>query len=82
MPGTDLPLGAHFSAPFFCQAGRHKLSSRRIGIGNAKTDRVFFYSGFLIRLAISPMMPRRKASTQMTKITPCTTVTQAPSCAR
>ncbi len=30
----------------------------------------------------SPMMPRRNASTQTMKITPCVTVTQAPNCAR
>jgi hypothetical protein len=30
----------------------------------------WLYKGFLIQLAISPMMPRRKASTQTTKITP------------
>jgi hypothetical protein len=32
--------------------------------------------------ASSPMMPRRNASTQTTKMTPCATVTQAPNWAR
>jgi hypothetical protein len=40
------------------------------------------YRGFLIRLAISPTTPRRKAITQTTKMRPWVTVTQAPSCAR
>ncbi len=31
---------------------------------------------------ISPMTPRRNASTQITKITPCVTVTHWPNCAR
>jgi hypothetical protein len=39
-------------------------------------------SGFLITRASSPTTPRRKASTQSTKMIPCTTVTQAPSWAR
>jgi hypothetical protein len=39
-------------------------------------------SGFLINRASSPTTPRRKASTQITKMLPCTTVTQAPSWAR
>ena len=40
------------------------------------------YSGFLISLPSSPITPRRKLSTQITKIAPCTTVTQEPICAR
>src|SRR5713101_4126295 len=40
------------------------------------------HSGLLISRASSPTTPRRKASTQITKITPCTMVTQAPSWAR
>ena len=39
-------------------------------------------SGFLITRASSPTTPRRNASTQSTKMIPCTTVTQAPSWAR
>ncbi len=34
------------------------------------------------KAAISPITPRRNSSTQITKITPCTTVTQAPICDR
>jgi quercetin dioxygenase-like cupin family protein len=44
--------------------------------------RVETQSGFLIQLAISPMMPRRNANTQTTKITPCMMVTQAPNWAK
>ncbi len=40
------------------------------------------YSDFFSQCASSPTMPRRKASTQTTKIRPCTIVTQAPSWAR
>ena len=39
-------------------------------------------SGTFSRALISPMMPRRKASTQTTKIAPCVTVTQEPNWAR
>ena len=40
------------------------------------------HSGLFSTRASSPMMPRRKAITQMTKITPWTTCTQEPSWAR
>ena len=40
------------------------------------------HSGFFSRRASSPMTPRRKVSTQTTKMTPCTTITQPPSWAR
>jgi hypothetical protein len=40
------------------------------------------YSGLLISWASSPTTPRRKVSTQTTKISPWTIVTQAPSWAR
>ena len=40
------------------------------------------YSGFFSRLASSPITPRRKVSTQTTKMSPWTMVTQAPSWAR
>ena len=40
------------------------------------------YSEILKNAPISPMIPRRNASTQIMKITPCVTVTQAPNCAR
>ncbi len=40
------------------------------------------YSFTRIRLAISPTMPRRKASTTVTKMPPWMTVTQAPISAR
>ena len=40
------------------------------------------YSGFFRMRPSSPMTPRRKVSTQTTKMTPWTTVTQAPSCTR
>jgi len=53
------------------------------GAGGSKRQRPpAAYKGFLSQFAISPTMPRRKASTQITKITPCTIVTQAPSSAR
>lgn len=37
------------------------------------------HSGFFSSPASSPMTPRRKASTQTTKMMPCTTITQPPS---
>ena len=40
------------------------------------------YSGRRSTRASSPTIPRRNVSTHATKIAPCTTVTQAPSCAR
>ena len=40
------------------------------------------YSGFFSQCAISPTTPRLNAITQITKIAPWTTVTQAPICAR
>ena len=40
------------------------------------------YNGRFSQCAISPTTPRRNASTQTTKIAPCTTVTQAPIWAR
>ena len=40
------------------------------------------YSEILKNAPSSPMIPRRNASTQIMKITPCVTVTQAPNCAR
>lgn len=46
------------------------------------TSRVKSQSGRPIFLAITPTMPSRKVMTQTTKITPCTTVTQAPRLAR
>jgi len=40
------------------------------------------YSRNFSRLPISPTIPRRNARTQMMKMTPCVTVTQAPNSAR
>ena len=40
------------------------------------------YSGFLSKLPSSPTTPRRKTSTHITKMAPCTTSTQEPSWAR
>lgn len=39
-------------------------------------------SGFFSHLPITPMIPSRNSSTPSTKITPCSTVTQAPKLAK
>ena len=42
----------------------------------------FVQRGFLSQCPSSPMMPRRKAKTQTTKMNPCTMVTHEPSSAK
>lgn len=52
------------------------------GDQDARHRNEWLYSEILSAAASSPMMPRRNASTQIMKITPWVTVTQAPNCAR
>src|SRR5258705_332900 len=61
---------------------RKSRGHRRAGGPHFLTGKLSSYSGFPISLPSSPTTPRRKVSTQITKITPCTTVTQDPIWAR
>ena len=80
-PGSPGEAGAEAARP---RAARTGTSRRRAYEPCAPTQAATrsAYSGFRIQRAISPTTPWRNASTQTTKISPCTTVTQAPICAR